>query len=147
MIIPCAPHAPMHAVQQPGNLSCLINQSTLNSFSFFFLRIFWVFSNVSQNALYVLQRPVSCLAVPLRRCGSARDGLWTFLRGLSLTRCYWGRDGHDLLGHSWKRRKGESSTSPQTKAAGTNNWQVPLETDQLICMGQISLAAPSKEMM
>lgn len=47
------------------------------------------------------------------------------------------------LGHS--RGEGWELYQAPDKAAGTNNWQVALETNQLICMRQISLLAQSKE--
>lgn len=42
------------------------------------------------------------------------------------------------LGHSGG--EGWELYQASDKAAGTNNWQVALETDQLICMRQISLS-------
>lgn len=146
MIIPYASHAPVHAVQQSSNLSCLIKSRAHWKASLspsFFLNLFFECSakcfkmsqNISKCSVCVATSCLclfSCLVCSC--CCSACDGLRMFLRGLSLTPCYWGGSGHGLLGHSGG--EGWELYQAPDKAVGTNNWQVALETNQLICMSK-----------
>lgn len=97
-------------------------QSTLDSFSFS-LCFFFFFNNFLSVQQYKCSFCVatSCVmflcaffSAACSCCCSSCDGLWMFLRGLSLTQCHRGQNGHGLLG-SQLEGKGENSTSLQTK--------------------------------
>lgn len=152
MIIPYASHAPLHAAPQSSHSSCLIkpraHQITLLSLALFFFNVFFECSAKCWLKMFhlccnVLSLVPACLFDAASSwCCALCEALRMFLRGLSLTRCYQGRDGlrvptppRPLRVTGRRGWNGEEPTSLQTKAGNlSNNWQVALETDQLICM-------------
>lgn len=156
MIIPYASHAPLHTAQQSSHSSCLIkpraHQITLLSLALFLMYFLSVQQNVGSKCSICVA--TSCLFSPraslmllvldaepsVRLCGCS----WEVYHWRGVTED--GMESGSLLGHGQEGMEGRGAQPAfRQKLAGTNNWQVALKTDQLICMRQISIVVRPKE--